>query len=137
MDIADLKQGICIEFSYPRHNVVGFKSDMERRRLRIDRVRRLSEEPLDPFTKENQPLLRRGENLVIGLDLDKRAQRGFYWENMTDVRLLPESELAMEEPHTVSVGDRVVFRGAGFDAAAFAVDCLKERSGQRVSIDAA
>lgn len=88
MDLNDLTPGTCVEFLYPRHNFRAVKSRLELRRIKVDRIRNLRDEPLDPWTRENQPLLRRGRHLVLSLDLDKQLSRAFYWERMRRVRVI-------------------------------------------------
>jgi hypothetical protein len=95
-----LESGMIIEFLYPASNHRGVRPRLERRRLRIDRVRELQREPIDPITEEWHPLVIRGQRLVTGWDLDKQAERSFYEESMRDVR---ECELPSDEELTYSV----------------------------------
>ena len=81
-----LRPGCAYSFSYPRHNFHGVLSSLERRRLLVENVRDLKQEPLERQTFDVQPLLRRGRYLVTGQDLDKQQERTFYVESMRAVK---------------------------------------------------
>lgn len=85
------EKGKIYRFDYPAHNYKGVRKRLERRRVRVERVRRLDEEPLEPGAVEADPLLNRGTTLVYGIDLDKAAERCFYLESMEDVLCVGES----------------------------------------------
>jgi len=85
-----IEPGMLIEFEYPASNHRGVRPRWERRRVRVDRIRLLDDDPLDPITKEWNPLVVRGARLIIGFDLDKRQTRSFYEESMRDVAERPE-----------------------------------------------
>lgn len=78
-------RGSTIRFDYPAANYKGVRPRMERRLMRVERVRPLAEQPLHPITTELEPMLNRGEVLVTGQDLDKDAERSFYLERMEQV----------------------------------------------------
>ena len=78
--------GQAIEFDYPAANYHGVKQRLERRRLRVERIRDLAAEPLDPLTPILDPNLRRGRLLAIGTDLDRGAERSFYLDSMQEVK---------------------------------------------------
>ena len=82
--------GVSYAFDYPRHNFHGIKSSFERRHVHVTEVRDLMERPLDPMTGEESPLLRRGQILITGQDLDKGLERSFYADSMVNVELLQE-----------------------------------------------
>jgi hypothetical protein len=87
--------GTAIEFLYPAANYRRVRPRWERRRIRIDGVRRLADSPLDPLTLELEPELWRGETLVRGLDLDKGQERSFYVERMREVRSVAFSDTVL------------------------------------------
>jgi hypothetical protein len=101
----DFVSGKIVRFQYPRHNFIGVRSSNETRRIRIDRVRSLDDEPLDPATTELQPLLRRGRRLVLGFDLDRAASRSFYAESMLAVEEIKSGESLTKGNHMVAVFD--------------------------------
>lgn len=101
----DLATGKIVRFEYPAHNFHGVRSNREIRRIRIDRVRSLDDEPLHPSTSELQPLLRRGTQLVIGLDLDKAATRAFYLESMAEIEEIGPDEILPDGTHVMAVFD--------------------------------
>ncbi len=76
-----------IRFLYPRHNCPGMASKLEPRRVKVEKVRDLTQQPLDPLTLATAPALNRSRFLVTGTDLDKLAERSFYLDSM---QLLPE-----------------------------------------------
>ena len=85
MPVSRFLVGESYEFDYPRHNFHGVKTHFERRRIVVTDVRDLMQQPLDPMTGDEQPLLRRGRYLVTGQDLDKHAERSFYVDSMANV----------------------------------------------------
>lgn len=85
MPVSMFRVGESYEFDYPRHNFHGVKSNLERRCIRLTAVRDLMQEPLDPMTGEEQPLLKRGQYLITGHDLNKGAERSFYLDSMANV----------------------------------------------------
>ena len=74
--------GRAYSFEYPRHNFHGVLSYMEHRRIEVEQIRDLVEDPIDAVTFEFQPLLKRSRYLVIGQDLDKHERRRFYLDSM-------------------------------------------------------
>lgn len=101
-----LKPGKSYSFLFPRHNFHGVVSRSERRRVRIESVRDLKEQPIDNITFNIQPLLRRGRYLATGLDLDINEERSFYVKSMRDIVEL-DPELSERQPVTVwIVGDQ-------------------------------
>ncbi len=97
-----LEPGKVIAFRYPSANVIGYRPRYERRRIRIDRIRDLEREPLDPLTVAMQPLVNRGKTLVCGVDLDRGCERSFYAERMLDIR---PAELVRSGSHRVVLID--------------------------------
>lgn len=77
--------GLRYRFRYPRHNYRGVRRDLDARRVLVEEVRRLDQQPLELVTLELDPLLERGRVLVTGIDLDKMARRSFYLESMADI----------------------------------------------------
>lgn len=91
MKTLPLQYGHDYSFLYPRHNFHGIVSRLEPRRIRVESIRDLDEDPLDPETSTIQPLVRRSRWLVTGLDLDKNAERSFYVDSMKVLcELLPK-----------------------------------------------
>lgn len=88
------------EFLYPAANYLQARQRLDRRRLRVESIRDLRQQPLDPQTIELDPMLNRGRTLVTGWDLDKDAERTFYLESMQGLRQLPrcypESDMSLE-----------------------------------------
>ena len=82
MQTLPLQHGHDYSFLYPRHNFHGVVSRLEPRRIRVESIRDLDADPLDPETSAIQPLVRRSRWLVTGLDLDKQAERSFYVDSM-------------------------------------------------------
>jgi hypothetical protein len=82
--------GRSLSFRYPRYNlaVEGIPRRTETRRIRVERVRDVEAEPLDPMTLALSPLQRRGRYLITGFDDDRHAERSFYFEAMQDVRVV-------------------------------------------------
>lgn len=77
--------GKVIEFDYPHttdRRVDARLRRYERRRVRVEAVRDLESEPLDPLTIEQNPYLTRSGLLVTGLDLDVGESRSFYTGSM-------------------------------------------------------
>lgn len=85
LDACDFETGRVCLFDYPRHNLHGVVSTCKRRRIQVTGVRDLMLNPLDPETAELQPLLRRCQWLITGIDLDKSAERSFYLESMSRI----------------------------------------------------
>ena len=69
--VCPLVPGRAYSFQYPRHNFSGVLSKLEIRRIKVESIRDLRDEPLERITFEIQPLLQRGRMLVTGIDLDK------------------------------------------------------------------
>lgn len=88
-----LEPGCAYSFLYPRHNYRQLPTTAELRRIEVVSLRDVRREPLDPVTRQHNPLLKRGRWLVTGHDLDKDAERTFYLESMTNVRCLSVDEL--------------------------------------------
>ena len=83
--VCQLVPGRAYSFDYPRHNFDGVLSKLERRRIKVESIRDLREDPLERITFEIQPLLRRGRLLITGIDLDKGQERSFYLTSMKSV----------------------------------------------------
>jgi hypothetical protein len=82
----ELKKGSVVRFDYPAANFACVRRPrLEPRRLRIERIRNVEEEPLDPVTLELEPARLRGTVLLSGLDLDKGESRSFWLESMQNV----------------------------------------------------
>lgn len=96
-----LRCGRAYCFYYPRYNYLGLPPRLERRRVHVEVLRDLDDNPLDVTTCPRNPLLRRGRWLMTGFDLDREAQRSFYLESMTQVQEMTEQELCP-------------YRGAGY-----------------------
>ena len=77
-----LVAGKLIQFLYPSANFLMAPVNLELRRIRIERIRDLTKEPLETLTLALDPMRKRGRTLVIGRDLDKNAERKFYVESM-------------------------------------------------------
>lgn len=106
--------GKVIVGEYPAANFRGVRKRFERRRLLVEEIRRLRDNPLDPETLELEPLLRRTELLVIGRDLDKGAERSFYLGAFRSWRAVPLKNVDVFPPLGVEVDndgerDRVYF----------------------------
>jgi hypothetical protein len=86
--MAPYSAGTVLSFSYPTDNRIGARTRLRRRRLAIESVRDLEEDPLDPITIWLNPWLRRGRFLASGYDLDLRARRMFYLDSARSVREL-------------------------------------------------
>lgn len=87
---------------YPRHNYQGIPKHLEDRCFRVDRVRVMTEEPLEPETSALNPLLQRGTILVTGWDFGRQAERSFYWESLADVQIDSDesrAESTVPDPH--------------------------------------
>ncbi len=102
--------GSLVEFRYPAANCHGVLPRWERRRLRIQKVRDIRAEPLDPFTLAVSPALRRGQLLVTGLDLDKQAERSFYLDSMADLGLAATEEPEPAAPVPTAPGRHRIYR---------------------------
>lgn len=76
-----------VSFSYPRHNYRGVPGYREKRRVAVDKIRIVAEEPLATLTSERNPLLLRGSVLIIGMDLDKLERRSFYLESCEELEI--------------------------------------------------
>jgi hypothetical protein len=100
-----LRAGSLIEFEYPAANYHAARTRWEQRRLRIDRVRDVVEEPLDPLTTTLDPHLRRGQHLVTGLDLDKGEERSFYLESMREIRTVDPYPVGYSSEYSVVLVD--------------------------------
>jgi hypothetical protein len=94
--------GRSLEFGYDRNNydVEGIPHRVERRRVRVEGIRDTEAVPIDPVTKELNPLQRRGRYLLECFDYDKHAVRSFYWNWMLDIRIVDEPAAAEELPDT-------------------------------------
>lgn len=82
-----LQKGVVVTFFYPAANYANARKRLERRRVRVDRIRDFLEEPLDESTTERNPFLVRSGCLVYGFDLDKLADRAFYSGSMEDLHV--------------------------------------------------
>lgn len=98
-----LETGRLIRFDYPAHNYHGARQRLEPRRLRIEKIRDLAQQPLEAATCCGDPLLRRGQILVTGVDLDKGAERSFYVESMEQLQAISEAA-----PPNPAIAHRVV-----------------------------
>lgn len=74
-------KGRIVSGLYPAANYYGVRLRYEPRRLLVESVRVIRNEPLEAETLELDPMLRRGRVLVTGMDLDKHAERSFYLES--------------------------------------------------------
>ncbi len=131
-----IEPGMLIEFEYPSCNYRDIRLRFERRRLRVERVRNLADEPLDPFTLEADARLARGSTLVTGLDLDKRRERSFYLESMREVQ---PCEAPDQQPHVVELlevdsSPELVFEGCADACVAAVREWLREPLGLTVSV---
>lgn len=131
--------GSVISFSYPRHNYHGIPQSFESRRLKIESIRSIGEQPLDPVTYDLNPLLKRGRTLVKGLDLDKGEERSFYVESMEDLKVIPEHEVTDFKEHVVQLLDEdstpeIVFRGSALKALSWMREWLRKPLGLTVAI---
>jgi hypothetical protein len=88
-----LQPGRAYSFCYPRHNYRRLPTTTELRRIEVVSIRDTHRSPLDPTTRPLNPLLKRGRWLVTGKDLEKDAERSFYFESMTNIQLLSEEDL--------------------------------------------
>ena len=88
---------------YPRHPYRGVPSPMRRRRLKVERIRCVESEPLDPMTVLLNPLLRRGRLLLTGVDMDTGQQRSFYLESFQQWEAVPYREEAERSKPTAAV----------------------------------
>lgn len=87
----DRLKGRVVSGLYPAANYYGVRLRYEPRRLLVESVRVLRNEPLEAETLELDPMLIRGRVLVTGIDLDKNAERTFYLESFVCLSVLPES----------------------------------------------
>ena len=135
-----LRAGSVVEFLYPDHNFQHVRRPkLERRRLRVHRVRSLDREPLDPITWEFEPDRIRGTTLVTGLDLDKGQERSFYAESMREVREcehlpLGQHEVILIDEEDGSTPEPIYAATCGDEAVAFAREWLREPLGFTVGI---
>lgn len=79
------QKGAIVTFWYPAANYASARKRLERRRIRVDRIRDFAEEPLADETLERDPNLVRLGCLVYGYDLDRQADRAFYSGCMEDL----------------------------------------------------
>ena len=106
-----LQPGRAYSFRYPRINYTGIPSYFETRHVLITAVRDLRRQPLDPETRQLNPLLRRGRWLVTGRDLDRGAERSFYAESMREVQPIdPDEQPLAGSTYAVIDRERVAFR---------------------------
>lgn len=77
--------GHSYRFLYPSINFECLISEMEERRILVERVRDTDLEPLVDETLNSNPFIKRGRWLVTGIDLDKMEERSFYVESMVAV----------------------------------------------------
>lgn len=92
--------GKVVQGWYPAANYRGVPKRYEWRRLLVERVRQLHRDPLEPDTLTMDPLLERGQTLLIGTDLDKQAPRAFYLESLREPQVL-DTEPADTHPWQV------------------------------------
>jgi len=87
MSLPSLPVGIgsLLAFDYPLANRLGLPLAYLTRRIVVTDVRDVLRRPLTPAAVELVPLVRRGRWLITGYDLDRRAERSFYWEAMRHV----------------------------------------------------
>jgi hypothetical protein len=129
--------GSTIRFDYPAANYLGIRRPrFDQRRLKVERVRELAKQPLEPTTIQEEPLLRRGSVLVTGWDLDKHQERSFYLESMQNIE--PYQSL-MDLECKVQLLERdsdpeTVWEGDGESAIAYARQWLQEPLGLTVAI---
>lgn len=83
--------GKVVQGWYPAANYRGISKRYEWRRLLVERVRQLEDDPLCAETLSVDPLLERGQTLLIGTDLDKQAPRTFYLEAWREPRIVPKA----------------------------------------------
>jgi hypothetical protein len=114
-----LKPGCAYSFLYPRHNYRQLPVTTELRRLVVESVRDTNGQPLDQSTASLNPLLKRGRWLVRGKDLDKDAERSFYAESMSNIRVLSndERELLDGTEYVVIDHARVTFQATRLNEA--------------------
>jgi predicted DNA-binding transcriptional regulator YafY len=79
--------GSVLSCSYPSDNRVGAITRLETRRIVLRYERDLRQSPLDPVTLRLRPKVRRGQLLIVGYDLDRRAMRRFYVDSMRGLRV--------------------------------------------------
>lgn len=78
--------GEVIEFLYPKKNHFGTRAVLRKRRVKVEAVRDLTEEPLELADIVRRPLVRRGMVLVTGIDQEKKERRSFYLDWSRGVR---------------------------------------------------
>jgi hypothetical protein len=92
--------GQAIDFQYPDDNRYNVRTRLEPRRLAIQRIRDLEEQPLEDETLEKNPHLRRCRYLITGHDMIKHEWRSFYLDSMRKLAIVnaPLSRLALYDP---------------------------------------
>jgi len=88
----EIVAGSVIRFLYPASNYPNARPRLERRLLRVEAVRDLDQQPLDPLTLQLDPHLCRQGQLVTGYDLDRLGERSFYSGSMQQVQHCPDDE---------------------------------------------
>jgi hypothetical protein len=73
-------------FSYPSDNRIRRVTKLEPRRIVIQSVRDLIEQPLEERTIRLNKFLRRGQLLIRGFDLVKQRMRSFYVDSMRSIK---------------------------------------------------
>lgn len=121
--LSSFDEGLCISFGYPRHNFRGVVSAIEWRRIRITKVRSLDADPLDSTTAPRQPLLARGLTLITGYDFHKRAERSFYLESMTEVRIIDDPATGPQRGYRAKLSE---IEDVEFNEDVFECDSLDE-----------
>lgn len=81
-----LVPGTVIEFEYPAANYHLVPERLEVRRGRVEKVRDIFAERLEPETFSKNPLLRRDRYLFELYDFDRDELRHFYFNSMHEVR---------------------------------------------------
>src|SRR5690606_30887632 len=110
-------------------NYRGAAPRLERRRVLVERIRDLATEPLDPLTTEIDPLLDRGRLLVIGQDLDKKAERSFYVHAMRPVLEPPKPWLVILDGEP----GRMVYEADDAEEAASWAGAFNDRMGRQMA----
>lgn len=102
------KELVC---EYPAANYLGIKPRWERRRMIVKEVRDILAHPLLTSTVEGEPLVNRGQFLVVALDLDKNATRSFYFNAMRNIQVIRSTgdwcAVWIETPHDWYPGDEL------------------------------
>ena len=125
MSYRTLLPGHGYSFLYPRHNFEHVPTILEPRRLIVESVRDLQENPLNRETLTLNPYLKRGRWLAIGKDLSKNAERSFYVESMIGVTEIDLSQQEETVPIWI-VGNLKFATEAEAEAAATALATIRK-----------